>query len=343
MKRVVIPGPGEVAVANRALPGDSSDHVVVAVGACGLCTLEQRAYRGSIGVKYPFAGGHEVGGIVQSAPSGDLSPGTTVAVSLLPRCGRCPACLLGRDNLCVYLSEFNKTTNGPGGLSEYVTAAPQDVVPVGPDRSVAEAAVVEPLACVLNSLRIASVVAGTRLAIIGNGFMGVLHARAAQAAGALPTLFETTACPAGLENAWNGPRRRLETQLAVLSRRDPIRGEHEFDAAILIRGVVESLPLAAQLVRPGGTVSVFASQPSDEDIALPSQIVRKKELRLTAAASHRREDFHNAASLVRDGDVVVTDLVHRCFVLDEMAAAFDYSVGHDTGRIMITMGPAGLA
>lgn len=336
MKRAVIRGPGDVVLADHAMPDRMSDQVLVVVGACGLCTLEQRAYRGSSS-RYPFVGGHEVAGTVQSAPPGDLQPGTIVAVSLLPRCGRCPACLGGRDNLCVYLSEFNPATQGPGGLSEYVVADSRDVASVGPNCTALEAALVEPLACVLNSLRSASVDAGTRLAIVGNGFMGVLHARAARAAGAHAVLFETAPTPIGLEGTWTGPRRQLDAERQRLDARDPAREDWAFDTVIIIRGVGQNLTPAAQLVRPGGIVSVFASQSSEKDIALPSAVLRKKELRLTAAASHRREDFTAAASLVREGSVVVSDLIDRCFALDDIAGAFDYAVGNDTARVMITM------
>lgn len=333
MKRVVITSPGEAVVRHVPVPDPGHDHLLVAVRACGICTWEQRVFRGDR-PQYPFAGGHEIGGVVTRAADGGPAPGAQVAVSRLPRCGRCLACRSGRDNLCAYLAGAEADADGPGGFAEYVVAKPADVVPVAQERDAVEAALVEPLACVLNSLHSARVSDGSRLAVIGNGFMGLLHARAAEALGARPTLYETGPPPAGLEETWAGEVRTLPASSAD---HGPLgNGDAEFDAAIVIRHVRESLGAAGRIVRPGGAVSVFASQPSDEDIALPSQVVRKKELVLTAAASHRSRDFLAAAALVSTGAVQVGDLVHRRFSLDAAAQALSYSTGRDTGRVMVT-------
>jgi L-iditol 2-dehydrogenase len=320
MNRAVIRGPGDVVVIDAAKPHGSPGQVLVAVGACGLCTLEQRAYRGTARA-YPFAPGHEVGGTVLRAPLGRLREGDTVAVSLVPRCGRCAACLSGRDNLCVYLSPFNDPSEGPGGLSECVVADPRDVALVSGQRTVLEAALVEPLACVLNSLRVAGV--GT----------------AALALGARATLFETGPAPEGLADAWSGQTRSLKDERAGLSGRDPVLDAARFDSVIVIRGVGENLTVAGQLARPGGRVTVFASPPSEQDIGLASPLLRRKEVSLSAAASHRREDFARAASLVSDGDVLLDDLIHRCFALEQVGAALDYAVERDSARVMVTMKP----
>ncbi len=125
--------------------------------------------------------------MVVGGPDGGLAPSTTVAVSRLPRCGRCSACQAGLDNLCAYLTA-GAPDEGPAGLSEYLVVSPSDLEPLPEGRDPAEAALVEPLACVLNSLAVAGVNRDSRLAVIGNGFMGILHARAAAARGAKVTL-----------------------------------------------------------------------------------------------------------------------------------------------------------
>ncbi|MEA2242526.1 MAG: L-iditol 2-dehydrogenase, partial [Solirubrobacteraceae bacterium] len=202
MKRAVFDDVGGVCLTEKPRPKPGPGSVLVAVRACGLCTWEQRVYRGTK-PHYPFAGGHEIGGVVEEAPRGGLEPGTTVAVSRLPRCWTCDACKSGKDNLCAYGTRAMSDPDGPGGLAEYVIASARDVVAVRA-RTPAEAALVEPLACVQNSLAIAEIGQGTRLAIIGNGFMGVLHARAAATVGAQVTLVRTGPAPTGLEHAWPG-------------------------------------------------------------------------------------------------------------------------------------------
>jgi L-iditol 2-dehydrogenase len=330
VKRAVFYEAEGVRLTERARPKPDRGSVLVAVRACGLCTWEQRVYRGAK-PHYPFAGGHEIGGVVEEAPGGEFTPGTTVAVSRLPRCRTCDACKSGKDNLCAYGTRAMSDPDGPGGLAEYLIASARDIAAV-PARSHAEAALVEPLACVQNSLDIAEVGQGTRLAIIGNGFMGVLHARAATAVGAQVTLLRTDPAPAGLEQAWPGE---------TLDADDPADrpGSSAFDAVILIRDVVAKLPLAGDIARPGGIVSVFASLPSTEVIGLPTSILRTKELRLTGAASHRERDFRLAGRMVDGGAVRVDDLIHRRFSLAQVSAALEFATSTDTGRVVVTVGP----
>jgi L-iditol 2-dehydrogenase len=329
VKRGVFYAPRDVRLTDRARPTANRNSVLIAVRACGLCTWEQRVYRGSK-PQYPFAGGHEIGGVVADAPGGEFAPGTTVAVSRLPRCGTCAACKNGKDNLCAYGTRAMSEPDGPGGLAEYVIASARDIVAL-PSRSHAEAALVEPLACVQNSLGIAQVGPATRLAIIGNGFMGVLHARAAAALGAHVTLVRTGPAPTGLEHAWPGES---------LDADDPTRppASSAFDAVILIRGVAANLPLAGDIARPGGIVSVFASLPPTEVIGLPTSLLRTKELRLTASASHRERDFQLAGRMIDDGRVRVDDLIHRRFPLARLSEALDYASSKDTGRVVIAIG-----
>jgi L-iditol 2-dehydrogenase len=329
VKRAVFYAPGHVRLMERARPTARRGSVLVAVRACGLCTWEQRVYRGSR-PQYPFAGGHEVGGVVVAAPGGEYAPGTTVAVSRLPRCRTCAACKNGKDNLCAYGTRAMSEPDGPGGLAEYLIASVRDIVAV-PGRSAAEAALVEPLACVQNSLDGAQVGPATRVAIIGNGFMGVLHARAATAAGAHVTLVRTGPAPAGLERAWSGDS-------ADAGDRADHPESSGFDAVILTRDVVANLRLAAELARPGGIVSVFASLPPAEAIGLPTSLLRTKELRLTAAASHRERDFQAAGRMVDEGRVRVDDLIHRRFPLARLSEALAYASSTDTGRVVIAIG-----
>lgn len=300
--------------------------MLVAVEACGVCSWEQRVFRGAK-PQYPFAGGHEVGGSVMEAPNGELPVGARVAVSRLPRCGLCDACRAGKDNLCAYGTGATADPDGPGGLTEYLLASPQDVVTVR--ASAPETALAEPLACVLNSLDIAGVGRASAVVIVGNGFMGVLHARAAAAVGAYVTVVATSPVPAGLEGAWAGATIGFAEAVGQLDR-------CAFDAVILIRDVTSSLGLAGELVRPGGTVSVFASVPSGTAIGLPARLLRIKELRLTAAASHRDRDFQAAARMISDGVVRVDDLVHRVFPLRRVRDALEYATAFDTGRIIVT-------
>lgn len=332
MRRALIAAPGRAVLEDLPEPTGRSDAYLIRVLACGICTWEQRVYRGT-SATYPFAAGHEVGGVIQSAPQNGLSVGTTVAVSLLPRCGDCTACRLGLDNLCAYLNP-SEISEGPGGLVDLLVADRSDIAPLPTGRTAEEAALVEPLACVLNSLAVAHVSVGTRVAIIGNGFMGVLHARAARAMNADVTLVRTGLSPQGLVGVWDGPEYGFHQD----SSSTPSDHDSSFDVAIVIRGAPANLTSVAHLLRPGGTVSVFASLPHDSEISLPTPMIRRKQLTLTAAASHRRVDFETAAEWIGEGAIEVADLVYKRLTIECVQEALALACESDSARVLVTTG-----
>ncbi len=65
--------------------------------------------------------------------------------------------------------------------------------------------------------------------------------------------------------------------------------------------------------------------------------MRRKQILLTAAASHRRIDFAAAARHVADGTVAVADLVHRSYPLARVQEALTFAAATDTGRVIITL------
>ena len=184
---------------------------------------------------------------------------------------------------------------------------------------------------VLNSLAVAGVRDGHDVAIFGNGFMGVLHARAAEALGARPVVLTTGPWPLGLEDRWAG---------STMASVEVASSSTAFDAAIVIRDVVSSIGAACTITSPGGTVSIFASLSPDAELDVPAGLIRRKQLRLTAAASHRAVDFTAAADAIGTRSVRVEDLVHRRFPLDRLQEALEYASDNDTGRVLIDVAAA---
>src|SRR5689334_25139804 len=105
MKISVFTGPRQIDVREVEVPSPRARQVLVRTRAVGLCTFEQRLYRGSAPDSYPFRGGHEVAGeVVEIGPQAmtDARPGDIVSLALLTRCGTCYYCRRGMDNLCVH-------------------------------------------------------------------------------------------------------------------------------------------------------------------------------------------------------------------------------------------------
>ncbi|WP_028935621.1 NDMA-dependent alcohol dehydrogenase [Pseudonocardia spinosispora] len=95
--------PGTFEVMNLDVDDPRQGEIRVKMVASGLCHSDDHLATGDMPVgTYPFAGGHEGGGIVESVGPNTpgFAPGDKVLFSFLPACGRCRWCATGHQNLC---------------------------------------------------------------------------------------------------------------------------------------------------------------------------------------------------------------------------------------------------
>ena len=114
---------------------------LVKVKFCGICTLEQRLYKGDMKIYYPIVPGHEASGLVEeigSAVHSGLSVGDRVALDMIYRCHSCYYCRTGQSNLCE--NRFSRGLKPLGGFSEYVAVKASQVFSVEDGISLEEAA-----------------------------------------------------------------------------------------------------------------------------------------------------------------------------------------------------------
>src|SRR5688572_25594988 len=184
------PGPGEVRVA---------------IKACAICHSDIFYLEGACGGELPAVYGHEAAGVVDGVGEGvhDVAVGDHVVVTLIRYCGRCPACAEGMPVLCE--ASFPLDGSGPltgsdgkpikqgmrtGAFAEQVVVDASQVVPISSDVPFASAALV---ACaVLTGVgavrNTAAVAAGSSVAVIGAGGVGLNAIQAAALAGAHPVI-----------------------------------------------------------------------------------------------------------------------------------------------------------
>ena len=168
------PGPGEVQVR------------VEAVGVCG---SDMHAYtEGAVGGNanvYPMLLGHEPAGRIVKAGAGvtGLAAGDRGALEPALYCYHCEFCLSGHHNVCANI-RFLSTPGHPGFFRELVNLPVANFKPIPAGMSYGEAALAEPLAIAIHSLRLASIGRGETVAVIGAGPIGLLTIAALRATGA---------------------------------------------------------------------------------------------------------------------------------------------------------------
>ena len=171
-------------------PGD----VLIAPAACGICGTDRHIAEGDFpGSNYPVIPGHEFAGFVVASGSdgAHLADGTFVAVDPNVVCGGCRWCTSGRANLCDSLVAIG--VGRPGAAAERVVVPRQNVYRISDRLSPGAAALIEPLACVLNALDASGGVRDRSVLVTGAGTMGLLLAIVAARYGASVTVADPSA------------------------------------------------------------------------------------------------------------------------------------------------------
>ncbi|MNM61354.1 Sorbitol dehydrogenase [compost metagenome] len=171
--------------------------VKVKVKWCGICGSDLHEYLGGpifipVGQPHPLSKnvapvvlGHEFSGEVVEVGQGvsKFKKGDRVIVEPMVVCGECPACKEGKYNLCEKLG-FHGLCGSGGGFAEY-TVFPQEYIHKIPEgMSYEQAALVEPMAVALHSIRIAKFVTGNTALVLGSGPIGLATIECLKAAGA---------------------------------------------------------------------------------------------------------------------------------------------------------------
>jgi len=317
---LIVTAPQEVDRQQFQLGDPDPNTVVVRVTACGLCTWEQRVYRGAKAT-YPFWGGHELCGIVEHVGAGvsaAVKPGDLVAAALMDRCRSCRWCWTGLDNHCSYTHPRrpDHLPAGPRGLSTHMVLRPEKLVPLDPSLGLRRGALLEPLACVLRAIRRSGLKAGNLAVVIGMGTLGLLHAEALRAMGVEVVGCEPDA-PDGLSL-------------------DVVKDAGGADAVFCTRGGAASIGAAVKACARGGTVVLFQSIPGCGSVALDANDIHYREIAVIGSIGQRMEDLWQAKMMVELNPALLDALNVELVPHDSPKEAFDRSLDHSVNRVLVT-------
>jgi threonine dehydrogenase-like Zn-dependent dehydrogenase len=186
MRAAVYEGEGRLVVRDVPDPIPGPDEVLVEVEACGVCGSDVQIVNVPPGHPStpPVIIGHEFVGWIRAAGSAvrDAAIGSRVVVDPDPKCGSCDSCKAGRPANCVNIVALGVYRDG--ALARYVTAPANSVYPISEDVPAELAALVEPLACVVNGTNRAAIRPGESAVVFGAGAIGCLFIAVLRASGA---------------------------------------------------------------------------------------------------------------------------------------------------------------
>lgn len=322
--------------AEKREPGDKQ--VLVKVDSCAICTLEQRVYNGVM-KRYPFAGGHEAAGIVEAAGKkvAGVKPGDKVAIRLLNSCGECYYCRNGHENLCVksFIAETQECAMGPGGLAEYMMVNAEDVYKMADDIDLSHAALSEPVACCVHSVRNGKIELGDDVVVIGVGIMGALHIQLAKLSGA-----RVIACE--LDEKRLEVAKKMGADIMINSgENDPVEKIKELTderGADVVFCTVPVAALAKQAVDMTGKIGrtvFYTSFHPDKPIEISPNKIHSSEQIITGTVNPQKKDFLIATKLLSSRLLDVSELISDRVPLAEIDRAFEEAIRPETYRIVV--------
>jgi threonine dehydrogenase-like Zn-dependent dehydrogenase len=186
MLGAVFEGEGRLVVREMPEPVPGPDEVLIEVEACGVCGSDVQIINMPPGHPStpPVIIGHEFVGWIRAVGSAvrGQSLGARVVVDPDPKCGACDSCRAGRPANCTNIVALG--VHRDGALARFVTAPANSVYPISEDVPAELAALVEPLACVVNGTNRASIRPGESAVVFGAGAIGCLFIAVLRASGA---------------------------------------------------------------------------------------------------------------------------------------------------------------
>lgn len=333
MKAMVLNAPNKVAYQDVNVPGKHSDEVLIKVTHTGMCGTDLKIYQGSIPVGYPLIMGHEsVGEVVEEANG--FKAGTRVIVDPALSCGACYNCRAGQSNICPNGGLIGRDQDG--GFAEYLTAPAANVFVLPAEVAGDEAPLIQPMTTCLHAQRLARIIPGEAVIVLGLGVTGLLHVQLAKAHGAYPVIGIT-------RSGWKcelaeklGADFTFAPDDTVLKRIQAITEERGADVVIESVGKLSVLAQAIQLARLGGRIVPFGIY-TEKEGSLPFYDLYFKELAVINARVAKSEDYPACIDFVKRGVVQLKPLISHTLGLDEMNAALDMLDSGDSNRMKIIL------
>ena len=267
----------------------------------------------------PALFGHEFAGVIS-----ELAPDVTgwrvgerVAVANSAPCGQCFYCRNHQENLCDDLLFLN----GAYARSIVVPArlVQKNLLRLKPETDFCDAALVEPLACVVQGIEDTRLRAGQRVLVIGAGPIGLMFVALARHLGC-----RVTVAGRGKKRLETAQRLGAELVLNVGEQSglaDAIPRGPGFDVVIEAVGKPETWEAAVRLVRKGGTVNFFGGCPSGTTVSLDTGLIHYSNLTLLASFHHTPRTVRRALEFIEAGVVRSDDFVDGECSLSELPTA----------------------
>jgi len=342
MKAAMLHGVKDLRVEEVERPQIEQGEALVKIKAATTCGTDlkifQRGYVASV-IKLPTVFGHEWAGDVvevdESVPW--LKRGMRIRAGNSAPCLRCRMCQKGKFNLCDDMLWLW------GAYAEYIRV-PSRIVLVNTQEipthiSYEEAALAEPLACVLHGAEEARVKLGDTMAVVGAGPIGLLHVIVARKLGVeriiVSDLIDERLELAGRLGADEMINAKAQNPVEAVKK---LTKGHGADVVVEAIGLPATWEQALKMTCKGGRVLEFGGCPPGTEIKLSTELLHYGEVTVKGAFHATPTHFKKALNLIASGALDVKPLVTRRMPLCKIKEAFEILASSKT-EIKIAIQP----
>lgn len=328
MKAFRVNAPLKMDLENIPIPKLNDDGVLVRVKAAGICTTDIELYDGSMPYyreglsKMPITIGHEWSGYVAAMGKNvtGFNVGDLVVGDISIGCGKCENCLKGLYHLCTDRTELG-VIRYDGCMAEYLKTEGKNLYKVPEGITPEEAAVTEPAATALYGVRKTSLNPGDRVAVIGDGSIGLLAAQIANYSGA------SKVCVVARKDIH---RKKIEGwKIALVNSSEgnlKLNVEKALDGQVDVvfeaTGNPDAYSDAIELVRPGGKICAM-SITGKEKIPVDLDYVVTRDITIVGMLASPNS-FIPALAMIAAGKIDVAACISHKFKFEETVEALEF-------------------
>ncbi|GGP75594.1 Zn-dependent alcohol dehydrogenase [Streptomyces sindenensis] len=311
------------------------------IRATGLCHSDVSAMSGVLPQPAPFIPGHEGAGEVVDVGDGvsGLSAGDRVLVCWLPACGDCPSCKRGQTHLCLagFMNAGTPNFRRPGGdvfgfagtgtFTEEVVVGAGCAVPIPDDVPFEIAALIgcgvtTGLGAAINT---AQVEAGSSVAVIGCGGVGISTIQGARVRGAAQIVaVDPVASRREAALRFGATEAVAPDELADAKQR--VTGGEGFDYVFEVVGRSATARTAYETTRRGGTLCVVGAGAMDDTFQVNMFELFFDEKRILPSmygGGDVLRSYERAVALWRAGRIDLESMITHRVRLDGINDALD--------------------
>jgi L-iditol 2-dehydrogenase len=326
LRRAMLVAPGQLEIRPFVPPRLAPGEILVQVRCALSCGTDLKAWRrGHPLWKMPTPLGHEFAGVVAEVGAGvsGFDPGDEIMAAPTAPCGTCFYCSRGQENLCA--TAIDKMVLGAYGdmliLPAHIVS--RNVFTKPHDLPFEEAALLEPLSCVVHAQAMALPERHERVLILGAGPFGLLHMLALRVAGVQEVAVAGRgdarlrwAAEMGADRVIDVRRQDAAAAAAELN------GGFGPDLVIECTGQVDGWSDALARTRRGGRVVLFGGCPPGTALNVDTRRMHYDGLSMIAPFHYRPRDVRRSFELLRERRLGAERLINAHRNLSDLAEVF---------------------